>query len=377
MKITEVRCHLLTVPLPMTAVNSRLSHWTTALVEVRTDDGLSGLGEVYAGLSAPEPTKKLVELYGQLLIGEDPRRVSHLHEKMRSKCLFWGKAGLPLIVLGSIENALWDIKGKSMNTPVYELLGGRAHDRIKVYASGGLEADESSTAKEMERYLEQGYQAVKIRIWSDLAADISKLRLCRRVLGENVDLMVDAVMGHNRRPWSGKEALRRAKIMEELNIAWYEEPCGNRDYAGYAFVRAHTSVPVAGGESAVGVHEFLPFFEASALDIVQPDPAHSGGIIEVQRICNLARARGVKVALHSWGAAPCLMANYHMAFADPLSDYLEFPTHGLPLIDELAVERLKLVDGCFAAPTAPGLGVQLSERTLARYPYQPGTNFWP
>jgi L-alanine-DL-glutamate epimerase-like enolase superfamily enzyme len=376
-KITNVRTQLLTASAGLSAVGATLDKWTTTLAIVETEAGLTGIGECYAGLFAPDTVTALVQQYASLLIGEDPRRVAYLLDKMCAKSRFWAKAGLPMAVAGTIENALWDLKGQALGVPVYELLGGRAQDRIKVYASGGLLDDIDATVDEMKRYVEQGYKAVKIRIWNDYESDVRKLRAAREALGDDVEMMVDAVMGHNRRPRSAKEALRRTAVLEELNVRWYEEPCGNRDYAGYALVRANTSVPVAGGESAVGVHEFTPFFDAGALDIAQPDPAHSGGIIEVQHIAAIARARGVEVAYHSWGAAPCLLANYHVAFADPYCEYLEFPTHGLPFIDALAVQPFALDDdGCFAAPTTPGLGVQLPDGLAEQYPYQPGTGFW-
>ena len=376
MRITKVRCQLLTASTSLSALGATLANWTTALTIIETDTGLTGIGECYAGLFAPDAVAALVEQFSPLLVGEDPRRVTYLHDKLYAKSLFWAKAGLPLAVAGTIENALWDLKGQALGVPVYELLGGRAHDRIKVYASGGLEDDIEATVDEMKGYVAQGYKAVKIRIWNDYDSDVRKLRAAREALGDDVEMMVDAVMGHNPRPWSAKEALRRAAVLEELNVRWYEEPCGNRDYAGYAFVRDHTSVPVAGGESAVGLHEFTPFFDAGSLDIAQPDPAHSGGIIEVQRIAAMARAKGVQVLYHSWGAAPCLLANYHMAFADPFCEYLEFPTHALPFIDALAIQPFTLVDGCFEAPTARGLGVQLPDELVEEYPYQPGTGFW-
>lgn len=376
MQITAVDCHLMTTAMGVPALGTDIAHWTCAVVEVKTDAGVNGLGECYAGLSAPEAVRSLAALYGELLVGEDPRRVGFLYEKMKSKCLFWGKAGLPLAVVGTIENALWDIKGKAMDVPVYELLGGRSHDRIKVYASGGLSSDLEVTKDELQGYVDRGFKAVKVRVWDTPEHDERKLRLAREVLGDDVELMVDAVMGHNPRPWSAKDALRRARVMEELGVRWFEEPCGNTDYAGYAYVREHTSVPIAGGESAVGVADFERFFEAGSLDIAQPDPAHSGGIIETLRIATMARARGVKVAYHSWGAAPCLWANYHVGFADPSCEYLEFPTHGLPFIDAMTVEPFDLIDGYFKAPTAPGLGVCLPSELIEQYPYQPHTGFW-
>jgi len=380
MKITSVQCHLLTVDLAKQAFSwpgGSIRYWTVALVEVSTDEGITGLGEVYAGLFAPEPTRALVDQMAGLLIGQDPLDVPTLYERMVTRTRFWGKAGLPLAVIGVIENALWDILGKTKGVPVWKLLGRKAHDSLPVYASGGLDSTEKGLTIELERYLEQEFRAVKIRIGRSLEEDTAKLRLARRILGDKVELMVDAVMGHHPKPWKVEEALLRANVMEELGVAWFEEPCGNRDYEGYATVRANSRVPVAGGESAVGLHEYKAFLDAVALDWIQPDAAHSGGIIECQAIATLAKQQNVHVVYHSWGAAPCLLANYHLAFADGDSRYLEFPTHGLPLIDELAVEPFLLKGGHFQIPTHPGLGVKLTKETLRRYPYKPNSHFWP
>ncbi len=379
--ITNVQCHLLTQDISRMAIRwagGNMRYWNTALIEVTTASGLRGFGEAYyPGLSAPLATRALVDNYAPLLIGEDATQATALFHRLRTKSLAWGKAGLPLMVAGSIEVALWDIKAQALGVPLYQLLGGKAHDAITVYASGGNDAPRDQLVAEMESYLERGFRAVKIRIGRSVAADVEKVRLCRDVLGPDVELMVDAVMGHNPRPFSAKEALAHIDAIEKFDIAWFEDPVGNRDYEGCAFVRQHSPVPVAAGETAVGVHEFLPFFEHGALDWVQPDPTHSGGITECMDIAALARAHGVRVIYHSWGMAPCLAANYSLAFADPHARYLEYPTHGLPLVEELAQTPFQLVDGKFAAPTEPGLGVKLTDELLARYAFVEGSTFWP
>ncbi len=380
MQIKSVKCHLMTVDLAKNAFSwpgGSLRYWTTALAEILTDDGMRGLGECYIGVSAPRPAAALIEQFGELLIGQNPLDIPFLLERMRSKSLFWAKAGLPLAVIGVLENALWDIAGQASSAPVWRLLGGLAHQKLPVYASGGLDSTETGLARELEGYREKGFRAVKIRIGSSLKNDVAKVQFARKILGGEIELMVDAVMGHHPRPWSGKEALEHARALEEFQLAWFEEPCGNLDYAGYAFVRAHSKIPVAGGESATGVQEHLRFLDADALDWIQPDAAHAGGILECKAVSVLAQARGVRTAYHSWGAAPCLWANYHLAFSDPNARYLEFPTHGLPLIEELSVEPFKIVNGCMSAPATPGLGVQLTAEVLNRYPHRPGTHFWP
>lgn len=379
--ITRVHCHLLTQDIRNSAIRwagGNMHYWNTALIEVETAGGLRGYGEAYyPGLSAPLATRALVDNYAPLLCGEDAREATRLFHKLRSKSLAWGKAGLPLMVAGSIEVALWDIKAQALGVPLYELLGGKAHDAITVYASGGNDANREQLIAEMEGYVEQGFKAVKIRVGRSLEKDIEKTRLCREVLGPDIELMVDAVMGHNPRPLSAKEALARVNALAQFDITWFEDPVGNRDYEGCAFVRQHSPVPIAAGETAVGVHEFTPFFDHEALDWVQPDPTHSGGISECLEIAAIARSRGVRVVYHSWGMAPCLAANYALAFADPHARYLEYPTHGLPLVHELAAEPFVLVDGKFKAPTVPGLGVKLTDEILERYAFIEGSTFWP
>jgi len=381
MKITDVRCHLLTTDLRESSIEwagGSIPYWNTALIEVQTDEGISGIGEAYyPGLSAPRPTQAMTDNYATLLVGEDPLQIAHLFHKMRAKSYAWGKAGLPLMIAGTIENALWDILGQVQGVPLFQLLGGQCHDGIKAYASGGNDAPDAKLREEMQRYVEQGFKAVKIRIGRSLKQDVHKVELCRDALGPDVELMVDSVMGHNPRPDTPKQALARARALEPYNLSWFEDPVNNRDYVGCAFVRQHTSIPIAGGESAVGVHEFVPFFDAEALDYVQPDPTHAGGILECLDIRALARAHGVKVIYHSWGMAPCLSANYNLAFADPYASYVEYPTHGMKMVDELAVEPFQIVDGLLQPPTQPGLGVRLTADILKRYAYVDGSIFWP
>lgn len=379
--ITRVHCHLLTQDTGRSALSwagGNLRYWNTALVEVATESGLRGFGEAYyPGLSAPLATRALVHNFAPLLLGEDAREATRLLHTMRAKSRAWGKAGISFMVAGSIEVALWDIKAQALGVPLHDLLGGKAHDAITVYASGGMDASREQTIAEMEGYLERGFRAVKIRVGRSITEDVEKVRLCREVLGRDVELMVDAVMGHNPAPFSAKEALACIRAIEKYDISWFEDPVGNRDHEGCAFVRRNTSVPIAAGETAVGVHDFLPYFEAGALDYVQPDPTHSGGIAECLTVAALARVNDVRVIYHSWGMAPCLAANYALAFADPRTSYLEFPTHGLPLVEELADTPFRIVDGRIAAPTAPGLGVSLTDELLEKYAFIEGSTFWP
>src|SRR5262249_33195075 len=142
-------------------------------------------------------------------------------------------------------------------------------------------------------------------------------------------------------------------------------------YAGYAHVRRRLSIPISGGESSTAIHEFRNFFQAGALDIVQPDVAHAGGILECRKIAALAQNYGVGVAPHSWSSSVCLAGNYHFAFATPNCAHLESPPGGSPLREGLFVEPLRIVDGYAYPPTAAGLGVALTTEIRRKYAFNP------
>jgi L-alanine-DL-glutamate epimerase-like enolase superfamily enzyme len=267
---------------------------------------------------------------------------------------------------------LWDIAGKSLGVPVYQLLGGLAHEKLLIYASAGMDKPKEALIEELDEYKRRGFRAVKIRIGHTPDRDRDKVRLAREVLGDQIEVMVDAVQGHNPEPWTSAEAIVVARALEEFRPAWFEEPCGNTDYRGYRRVRQATTIPVAGGESSTTIHEFERFFERHALEVVQPDVTHAGGILECKKIAALAEADSVRLAPHSWGSGAVLAANYHFGFSTPNCWMLEYPTWGFPLRDELLLEPLVIEDGYLYPPTAPGLGIALRQETIDKYPYRPG-----
>ena len=340
----------------------------TLLVEVSTDEGLRGLGDCYAlGCFAPEAGAAIVRHFERSLLGQDPRDVQGLCLRLWRSSLYWGRSGAGVAVVSTIENALWDLKGQALGQPVHRLLGGPLHDRLPLYASGGLERPEEELAAELRGYRAEGFRVVKIRIGYDPRRDRAKVALAREVLGPDVRLAVDAVQGHNPEPWTAAEAIRVARAIAEFDLAWFEEPCANYDYDGYAAVRRAGGIPVSGGESSSTIHEFRHFFDRQALDIAQPDAVSAGGIGECLRIAALAQAHGVQVNPHAWGTAACNLANYHFGFAVPNCGLLEYPTYGNPLRDALLVEPLRIVDGCLEPPTAPGLGVRLTDEIRETY----------
>lgn len=378
MKITKVEGVLLSAELPEEHIvrwsGGEMAIANSALVVIHTDEGVTGIGDTYAGgWFYPEAAKAMVEHFAPLLIGEDPRDPTKLARMIWNKSLYWGRVGAGANAVSAIENALWDVAGQAAGLPVWQMLGGKVHDRIKVYASAGLQKPDTAVRDEMRAHLAAGYRAVKIRVPTDIDAAVHKVRICREALGPGIELMVDAVMGSHPEPWQAKTAIAFAHAIEEFDIAWLEEPCAGDDYEGYARVREATRILVSGGETSFGLGEFRHFFNYGSLDIVQPDACTSGGLVECKRICAAAAMHGVRIAPHAWGSGATVMANAHWAFTEPNVFVQEIPTWGFPLRDELLVEPIVLdADGCIAPPGAPGLGLKLTDDVRARYGYRPG-----
>ncbi len=358
MKITRVE------PVLLSSKPSREIRWSggvistvhAALVQVHTDEGITGLGETYVGIFAPLAVKGIVEALEPLLIGEDPRNIAALYQKLVSKTLFWGRVGAGISTIGAIEMALWDIAGKALGKPVYELLGGAVHARLPLYASGGLEKPLDELVDEMRGYREEGLKAVKVRIGMDPARDLEKVRRVRDVIGDGMDLMVDAVQGHNPEPWTGARPCVPGRPSASSTSAGSRSrapppiTAGTLTCAGMS--RSRSRGARARRRSTSSATSSTPV----RLDIAQPDVAHAGGIIECRKIATLAQSRGVEVAFHSWSSSVVLAGNYHLAFTLPNCKVLEYPTWGYPLRDALFSEPLRIEQGDLPPPSAPGLG---------------------
>ncbi len=377
MKIARVEGVLLSAKLPAEHIvrwsGGEMEIANAALVVVHTDQGLTGIGDTYAGgWFYPKAAKALLEHFEPLLLGEDPREPAKLAARLRSKSLYWGRVGAAVNAISAIENALWDIAGQAAGQPCWKLLGGLAHDRLPLYASAGLDKPPDAVVAEMKAHVAAGFRAVKIRVSTDLVRAVEKVRLCREALGPDIQLMVDAVMGSHPAPWDAKTAIRFARAIEEYDIGWLEEPCGGDDHEGHARVRAGTTIPISGGETSYGLAEFMHFFRAGALDIAQPDACTSGGMVECQRISAAAAAHAVRVAPHAWGSSATVAANLAWAFTQPNVLVQEYPAWGFPLRDALLAAPLDIRDGCVHPPSAPGLGLKLTDELRREFAWREG-----
>ncbi|HEY6571020.1 MAG TPA: mandelate racemase/muconate lactonizing enzyme family protein [Candidatus Limnocylindrales bacterium] len=378
-RITTVRPVLLSHVYPPDDTpgwsGGRLPGVTAALVEIATDAGVTGVGESYAGVFAPDVVRAIVDFHAPGLIGEDPSRVDELAARCRSRTLYWGRNGIAIATLSAIEMALWDLCGKLAGRPVVDLLGGACHEALPRYASGGVDTDPTRLAAEAASVRVEDFRAMKIRTGVSPEEDRAKAQSAAARLGPRVRLAVDAVQGSNPRPWTADQAIAAGRRLEDLDLLWYEEPCAAWDVEGYAACRRALDIPIAGGESCTTEGEVRAFLQAEAIDILQPDAAWLGGISPVLAAGALAAEAGVAVAVHAWGSGGSVMGNYHAAFAMPNCTWLEYPSQPNPLIDALMVEPLVVVEGAVLAPRTPGLGLQLTPELEARYPYRPGNQY--
>jgi L-alanine-DL-glutamate epimerase-like enolase superfamily enzyme len=381
-KITAVRASWLRAVIPPERQHvsdfGRNDSFNTCLVEIDTDAGLTGLGEAKVGAgNLGDYAGVVATIHSELapgLVGRDPRDITTLWEAMynggrahyvpRHGRTFpiIGRRGITISAISGVDIALWDLLGKSLDQPLWRLLGGRFRDQVPAYASGGW-APVGAIGKQLRQYVERGHRAVKMRVGlQDQSVDDSaaRVREVRETLGPEVGIMVDA---HG--TWSVRDAQRFARKVSDCDLAWLEEPVSADNVAGQAEVRATTDIPIASGESEQTRFAFRDLIAARAVDILQPDVAIAGGITETLRICALAAAHGLTVAPHLWGSAILFASGLHLAIATPCVTLLELTRGDNPLLNDLVQEPFDLRDGFVHASDRPGLGLTLN-REFAR-----------
>ncbi len=385
MKIKSINACWLRVPIPLAQQHisdlGRSTSFDTALVRVETECGIVGHGEAKEEVGSVANCSALVTAINQkfapTLIGEDPRDTSRLWERMyngtrdhyarASGRVFpgLGRRGLTVAAIGGIDMALWDILGKSLNAPVWRLLGGRKASHMPAYASGGW-ADASKIGEQLMSYVERGgFKAVKMRVGvmdGSVLASVKRVKAARQALGDDIGLMCDA---HG--TFSVPEAKRFCSMVEECNLTWFEEPVTADDKRGCAEVRASTAIPIAAGESEFSRHDFRDLIDARAVDVLQPDLAICGGITEAMRIAALASAYNLQLAPHLWTGAPAFAAGMHVAAAAPAGFVLEYSLGANPLLHDLVEEQFSVQDGLVEIPDRPGLGLTINEDFVKRY----------
>ncbi len=385
MKITRVEAIWLQVPIPEDQQHvsdfGRAATFDTALVRVYTDAGIVGVGEAKVSAGSPGDYHGVVAVinqeFGPRLAGLDPRNITRIWEQLYNGTrghyalarghVFpaLGRRGVPISAISGIDIALWDILGKSLGTPVWQLLGGRSAERLPAYASGGW-ADASGIGAQLKSYVAAGgFGAVKMRIGvfdGSPGASAQRVFAAREALGAGIELMVDA---HG--SFTVSEARQFCHLVRDSNLAWFEEPVTADDKRGLAEVRRGTHIPIASGESDCTRFDFRDLIELRAADILQPDLAICGGITEAMRISAMASAANLRLAPHLWAGAPAFAAGLHVAAASNACHILEYSLGANPMIHDLVVESFPVTHGMLAIPERPGLGITLREDFIERH----------
>jgi D-galactarolactone cycloisomerase len=351
------------------------------VVRVYTDEGLVGIGEAHGAgmpfpgvyrqnadgtLRAEGASRVVVDLLKPLLAGEDPLNNERLWDKMFNLChqIGWAGAGRGrseiLTAIAGVDIALWDIKGKAANLPVYKLLGGQ-RDTVPCYVTGGYYQDGKSLAdlvQECETYADLGYKAIKLKIGHvGVAEDVERVTAVRRALGPSIDLMLDVNEGYD-----VPTAIRAARLMEPLNIRWLEEPVHWYDRVeGLGQVARATSIPIASGENANHRWDARDLINRGGVRVMQFDCTRNGGITEALKVAGLCAINHVRLAPHH---DPQIHG--HLVAGLPVGEILEtFPASDRdPIWAELFTVRPEIKNSELTLLDRPGWGLELDERVL-------------
>jgi L-rhamnonate dehydratase len=361
MKITEVVCQIIRIK---SVIAKTASSQDSVIVRIRTDNGLEGVGEAD---SSPEVVKAIVDApfshniacgLRLLLVGENPLETERLWQKMYRRTMYFGRTGAGITAMAAVDMALWDLKGKFFKQPIHCLLGGKQHSSIKAYASILFGKDGAATKDIAQRWIGEGYKAVKFG-WEPMgqseAVDIDLVRGARAGLGDGSTLLVDAGC-----VWDARTALQRAEKFKDYNIGWLEEPLREDDVEGYVWLRNRSPVPIASGEGECGRESFRPFIDQHALDVYQVDLSRNG-FTDAAYIRSRVEEIGARLCNHCYTSPLTAAASLHWLSTCRDAFLFEDCVEDSPLRHELTHEKVQAVDGYINVPDGPGLGVTLNE----------------
>jgi D-arabinonate dehydratase len=335
------------------------------LVEVETDEGITGVGEGFALGSLDSMQTVLDETVTPIVLGKDPFFTTQIWEQVYHLTYRYGRRGLVMAVLSAVDLALWDIMGKATQTPVYKLLGA-SRSRVPAYASGGYYAigkGPQDLADEARLYKAMGFKAMKMKIGAEpLQVDLARVAAVREALGSDLQLAVDA-----NNAYDFNTALKMARLLEPLDLAWFEEPISGDFLADSVRLADATDIPIAGYETELTRYGLRDFISNRGVDIVQTDVIWAGGITECRNIAVLAAAWGLPCVPHFSAGAVSLAANLHFAAAMPNVPIIEMTLDENPLRDLLSLSPIRRDGGDLLLPDEPGLGVTLNPDIVEKY----------
>jgi L-alanine-DL-glutamate epimerase-like enolase superfamily enzyme len=355
---------------------------------VHTDEGIVGIGETDTN---PWATKAYIESPGthcmalglrDLLVGQDPLHTEALWEKMYTSTAMPGRRGLGICAIGALDMALWDIRGKALGKPVWELLGGAKSQSIHPYASllpnGNTLKEYSANLREkLVQAKEYGFDAAKLEVcvngpYSHAGLQekdreiVNIVASCRDAVGSNMTLMVD--VAYCWKDW--RTALRVIEALEPYDIYFMETPVASDDLEGYAALAERSPIRIAAGEWLQTRFEFHDLIDRGRVDVAQPDVGRVGGITEAKRVAEFANIRGRLVVPHCWKTGIGIAASAHLAAASANCPFIEYLPGNLSeslIRKELVSDELEMKGGTIALPRKPGLGIELNERAIEKY----------
>lgn len=366
MRIIAATTQWIRIPLPEPVGWSikTVSYREYVLVRIRSDAGVEGIGYLLQDTSGAPAKAGLDELLVPIILGQDPRDIRFLWERMYAQTVRAGRRGNLLHAMSAIDIALWDHNAKAVNLPLYKLLGAYRTE-VPTYASGGYYYTGAEMLPRLEAeirgYLEQGYQAVKMKVGRlDPTAEEERVRLVREILGSDRLLMIDANQAYQ----DVNACAQFCRRIEKYDIAFFEEPLPVDMLEGYVRLKRRTSIPLATGEVEATRWAFQQLIRTEAIDVIQPDATVCGGITEWLNINALAAAQGVSVAPHyNWDV------HVHLGCISPQVSFLEkFEGTAVTNFDLVLRDPHRVTErSTLAARNRPGLGIELDEAAIRRF----------
>ncbi len=348
-KIKRVDTGLYRIPLETVLSDSThgtMTHFELIAVRIYNDDGAEGMGYTFTvGANGSAIREQIVRDLTPVLVGQEADRIESLWQRMWWKLHYGGRGGSAAFAISAVDTALWDLKARMRDEPLWRLLGGNDAN-VPCYAGGiDLQFPLEQLLAQTQSNLGKGFRAIKMKVGRPkLSEDVERVRAMREMLGADFPLMVDANMR-----WTVDEAVRAARNLQDLNVYWLEEPTIPDDVEGHARIVREGGLPVAAGENLHSLWEFAAYLRAGAVTFPEPDVTNCGGITVFMKIAHLAEGFNLPVTSH--GAHDVTV---HLLAAAPNRSYLE--AHGFGL-DRFLEHSLVIKDGFAVAPDRPGHGV--------------------
>ena len=364
MKVTSIEAHIL---------DAYRTNWV--FVRVLTDTGPHGVGEATLERREQTVAQAVAELE-DIALGRDPHDIEAFrHDAYRD--VYWRGGPVLMSALAGVEMALWDIKGKDLGVPVYQLLGGRVRDVVPCYANGWF-----APAREPDEFAAKAREAVALGFkglkWDpfgksymtisreDLENAVACVAAVKEAVGKSAEILIE---GHGR--FDVPSAIRIGQALEEFGIFWFEEPIPPDNLDALLEVKERTRVPIAAGERLFTRREYERFFRLHCADFAQPDVSHAGGIMETRQIASMAEAAYIPFCPHNPSGPVANAATLQLAACTPNFSFLETMSSDVPWRADVTDEALVFRDGGFVIADRPGLGIDIRPEAIADHPYAP------